>query len=735
MQIKQLPFLCLLALPSAFSHAQQICLAPVVPLNVDSTLTTGQIQVKAVRAEIQQNTLAEFNGNVEIINDGTKINAQRALLDRSKQELNATGQVKYQDPQLNVSSKSVLLNTDSKQLLIEETEYRLTQVNARGKAEKILISQDQGIQLQEVSFSSCPVEAEDWRIQASSITLLPDNARGEVKHARFYVKDIPLLYLPYFSFPVTNERQTGLLFPKVSSSSSTGVSYEQPYYWNIAPNYDATISPRIMSNRGIQLKTEFRYLTENHSGEIDLEYLPNDRDTGDSDDRYFYRFTHLGQISENWQINAEFNGISDSNYIVDLGSDYYNRADTHLYQTLGLNYFSNNLDFSLQFRDFEILGDHPDSYRALPEMKLHYQNDIPGGFEFDLNSELAYFDSNNQVSPTAARMHIAPRLSFPYQNRWGEFLAETSILHTYYHQENIDSTQLEENVQRTLGQARIYGALELERSTSWFGSNVTQTLEPKAQYLYTSYEDQNNIGLYDTTRLFNDFAGLFRGQEFTGLDRISDKNQITVGLTSRIIDENNREQFTLSLGQIFYLKDNKVTAASKEDDRSALAAELDWQIGSKWYAHTEVQLSTRTDKVERSSLALEYQLSSSKVAQINHRYVRELSGEEINQIGITASWPLAKNWQWVGRWYHDLDKHRTIESYSGVQYESCCWAMRFVVQRHLSNRFDNNGVQSTNEFDSGIAFNFIFKGMGGTSASREMLKDGLFGYRQPYLLN
>ena len=167
----------------------------------------------------------------------------------------------------------------------------------------------------------------------------------------------------------------------------------------------------------------------------------------------------------------------------------------------------------------------------------------------------------------------------------------------------------------------------------------------------------------------------------------------------------------------------------------ALAAELDWQLGSKWFVHTKAQLSTLTEKVERSSLALEYQLSDSKVVQINHRYVRELSNEEINQVGITASWPLAKNWHWVGRWYHDLNKHRTIESYGGVQYESCCWAMRLVVQRHLSNRFDINGIQSTNEFDSGVGFQFIFKGLGGSSSNRAMLKDGLFGYRQPYLLN
>jgi LPS-assembly protein len=512
----------------------------------------------------------------------------------------------------------------------------------------------------------------------------------------------------------------------MASNSSTGVSVEQPVYWNIAPNYDITFSPRFMAERGLQLKTEFRYLTEKHTGQVNIEYLPNDRDLNDDTERYFYRLVHSGQIGKNWRVNADINGLSDDNYIVDLGSDFYNRADTHLYKTLGVSYFSESLDVTAQFRDFEVLGDHPDSYRALPEVRLNYITLMGLGTEFQINSELAYFESGEEGNPTATRFHIAPTMRFPFQNQWSEFLAEATVLHTRYIQKNIQNLALEKNISRTLGQVKVYGSLAFERPVSWFGTPATQTFEPKVQYLYTSFEDQSNIGRYDTTRLFNDVAGLFRGQEFTGLDRISDNNQVTVGVTSRFIDENNQERFKLSLGQIFYLKDSQVVDATKEDDRSALAAELDWQIGSKWYAHTQAQVSTITDKVERSSLSLQYQLAENKILQINHRYVRDLSSEEINQVGITASWPLAKNWQWVGRWYHDLELNRTVESYTGVQYESCCWTVSFVAQRNLSNRFDDGGAQSTNEFESGFRVYFT---------TRNLLRDGLFGYRRPYLLN
>lgn len=708
------------------ADAQELCFVPLAGPNLENSLLEGQIQVKSEDSVINQNTFAQFKGKVEIDSSKAKIKADEALLNRQTQTLNATGNVSYQDKNITVSSQKVQLNRVSNELLIEQSFYQLNKVQGHGKAEKIGLAEKSGINLIESSYTTCPVDDEVWRIQASNIEITPKQSRGVVKHARFYIKDVPVLYLPYFSFPINDEKQSGVLYPNISSNSSTGLSVEQPVYWNIAPNYDLTLSPRLMTDRGLQLKTEFRYLTEQHSGQANIEYLPNDRDLEIDNDRYFYRLFHSGQIGQNWRVNADINGLSDDNYIVDLGSDYYSRADTHLYKTLGLSYFSQSLDVTAQFRDFEVLGDHPDSYRALPEIRLNYLTPMALGAEFEVNSELAYFESGDLDNPTATRFHIAPTVRYPFKNQWSEFLAEATVLHTRYIQDNIQNSTLDKNISRTLGQAKLYGSLEFERPAHWFGDNVTQTFEPKVQYLYTSFEDQNNIGLYDTTRLFNDFAGLFRGQEFTGLDRISDNNQITIGMTSRFINNNNQERFKLSLGQIFYLKDNQVLDASKKDDRSALAAELDWQIGSKWYMHTEAQVSTSTDKVERSSLSLEYQLAENKILQINHRYVRDLSSEEINQVGITASWPLTKNWQWVGRWYHDLGLNRTVESYSGVQYESCCWSVSFVAQRNLSNRFADNGAQSTNEFESGFHVYFT---------TRNLLRDGLFGYRRPYLLN
>jgi LPS-assembly protein len=310
------------------------------------------------------------------------------------------------------------------------------------------------------------------------------------------------------------------------------------------------------------------------------------------------------------------------------------------------------------------------------------------------------------------------------------------VLHTYYKQDlKEQDLVLDEEVNRTLGQARLYGSLIFEKSQSVLGNAYTLTVEPKAQYLFTSFEEQGNIGLYDSTPLLTNFNNLFRGQEFTGLDRINDNNQVTVGATSRLIDSNNSEILVASVAQILYIQESRLIDGRREGKRSSVAAELDWQVNQNWLLHSDIQVGNQSNKIERSSLSTEYRLGEDKLIQINHRYIRELSNERIDQVGLTASWPIAKNWHWVGRYYRDLRRSRSIESFMGIEYESCCWALRLTVRRNLATRFNNNGLRDLNEFDSGIALQFVFKGMGNSNKKVDMLSQGLFGYRQPFVLN
>ncbi|WP_412972293.1 LPS-assembly protein LptD [Glaciecola sp. MF2-115] len=729
-----------LSVSAFFVSAQTVDLCVPENFDFDPTLLAPdkQIKVSSDAAQMIQNRSALFNGNVSITSPTSMINADVAQIDNNGKQVIASGDVLYRDSALEVESQGVELNSDLKLLQMQDTEYQFKETSGRGSANLLSLSGEQGLRLEHVTFTTCPKGGEDWKMAASEIIIGKDSPFGEAYNTKFYLGGVPVFWLPYFAFPVTAERQSGLLFPNIGSSSSTGAEYEQPVYWNIAPNYDATVAPRFMTNRGVQLKTEFRYLFQQNQGELQLEYLPEDTDTTSNDERYFYRYLHQGKISKNWNLNVDFSGISDDNYIVDLGSDYYNRADTHLYRQAGLSYYSSNLDFSIQFRDFDVVGDHPDVYRALPEMKLNYDTDLGEYLEFNLASEAAYFENKLDSKPNAFRVHIEPSLSIPYQRAWGELLAEVSVLQTYYEQELSPVTpvaQLEENVSRTIGQGRLYGSLIFENEDLVLDNQFMLTIEPKAQYLYTSFEEQDNIGLYDTTPLLTTFNNLFRGQEFTGLDRINDNNQFTLGATARLVDQQNREKLVLSIGQIFYLEDSKLISSVRENNRSALAAEFDWQVNQRWFLHSDIQVATQTQKVERSSFATEYRIDDDKLIQMNHRFIRDLSGEKINQFGVSASWPINESWHWVGRWYRDAELSRTTESFAGIQYESCCWAVRVTYQRNLSNRFDDGGLRTTDEFDSGIALQFVIKGIGSRKSNSDMLEQGMFGYRQPYVLN
>jgi LPS-assembly protein len=719
------------------AQSVELCVPPSTQFDPALLTTDNKIRVSSDAAQMIQNRSALFNGNVTIASPNSMINANVAQIDDNGKQVTASGDVLYRDQALQVESQGVELNSDLQLLQMQDTEYQFKDIAGRGSADLLSLSGEQGLRLEQVSFTTCPKGGEDWKMFASEIVIGKDSPFGEAYNTNFYVGGVPVFWLPYFAFPVTAGRQSGLLFPNIGSSSRTGVEYEQPLYWNIAPNYDATISPRLMTNRGIQLKTEFRYLFSQSQGEVQLEYLPKDIDTDTQDERYFYRYLHQGKISDNWNVNIDFSGISDDNYIVDLGSDYYNRADTHLYRQAGVSYYSSNLDFSLNFRDFEVVGDHPDVYRALPEMKLNYNTDLGQYVDFTLASEAAYFENSLDSKPNAFRVHIEPSLSLPYQRAWGELLAEVSLLQTYYEQELPQETaaRLDASVSRTVGQGRLYGSLIFEKEDLVLDRKYLFTIEPKAQYLYTSFEEQNNIGLYDTTPLLTTFNNLFRGQEFTGLDRINDNNQITLGATARLVDQQNREKLTLSIGQIFHLQDSKLVSSVRKDNRSALAAEFDWQVNQRWFLHSDIQIATQTQKVERSSVATEYRIDDNKLIQVNHRYIRDLSGEEINQFGVTASWPINQKWHWVGRVYRDANLSRTTESFTGIQYESCCWALRVTYQRSLSNRFDATGLRTTDEFESGIALQFIIKGIGSRRSNSDILEQGMFGYRQPYVLN
>lgn len=709
------------------------------------------VRIFSGSVDLVDNQSANFSNGVELTHRDTLLSAPSATFSKLDQTMFADGGISYYSPMLKVSSSSFRATMGNNSATLNDADYRFTRQAGRGYAQE-LTANDQQVDLVNASFTTCPDGDDGWALQADKIQLNADDGWGEAWNSVVKIKDVPVLYVPYMTFPVSDKRKSGLLIPKISSSKKLGVDVQLPYYFNIAENFDATLTPRLMSLRGTQLKNEVRYLTATHKGQLQLEYLPNDQEKpANFGSRYLSHLTHQSDLTDQWRAQIDFTDVSDDSYISDLGSDYANQSDTQLYRKVALNYYGDQVNSTVQLQGFEILGDHLESYQALPQWDLQSAKPTPlfGDVEFSWRSQYSHFEHNSAKVLQADRFHVEPTFSLPYNSPALDLLFETSLMSTYYQQKINQSlaadqiSYLNKNVQRTLPVVQANGKLNLERETSWFGENSLQTLEPQIQYVYIPYRDQTDINFYDTARLQDDYYGLFRQNRFSGLDRINDANQITLGATTRLYDSQDTERFRFSLGQILFLADPQGIDANNPEDvaatESILAAEalVHWQ--QRWFLTSGFQFDADTNRMIKSNVTLDYRADDKKLFQLNHRYSRNVSNNVITQFGALGTVPIAEQWQLVSSYYRDMENNRMVEANLGIQYESCCWAVRFVARRQVETNFDTriDNIDQPVELDSGIALQFVLKGFGDSAGFdvSDMLSSGVFGYRRPYLLN
>ncbi|MBP8228161.1 MAG: LPS assembly protein LptD, partial [Pararheinheimera sp.] len=473
----------------------------------------SRLQILSDRIRMMQDQTALFDGNIEIIYRNTMLHAANAQLSQKEQTLLATGGIQYYSPDLKVSSSQFSAQLKEDKAVLNDADYQLVSQSGRGYAKEMSAVKQQ-INLSEASFTTCPANDSSWALHADKININSEDGWGEAWHSVIKIQDVPVFYLPYMTFPVSDKRKSGLLFPKIGSSQKLGLELETPYYLNLAENYDATISPRMMSKRGAQLNTEFRYLTEAHAGQLQVEVLPDDNDKpADFGSRYLTHFSHTGDLSDRWRASVDFTDVSDDAYLSELGSDYSNQSDTQLYRQASLNYFGDYLNSEIRLQGFEILGNYSPSYAALPQIDLSSAAplDLAAGFEFNWHSQYAHFRNDAAIINNADRLHLEPSIRWPLITPAMELVAETSLLHTRY-QQNTDQTTLlvQEETTRTVPKVQINAKLNMERELAWEDSGSLQTFEPQLQYLYIPYRDQSDIGLYDTARLQDDYYGLFR---------------------------------------------------------------------------------------------------------------------------------------------------------------------------------------------------------------------------------
>ena len=737
------------ALAQVANSSPQQCLinsprltTPQLP-TLDQLISDDQLVIISDHTEINYPGHLKYWGNIDFIQNNTFIHAQRAEINRQENSFTASGNLHFQDKIMTLNSDSLTGTLDGKNTELINTKYWFNGMSIHGQADSFKMADGKTLVLRNALFTTCPTDQPDWALRAKKITIDTENEWAIVRRATFELFDIPVFYFPYLTLPISDKRATGFLYPNIGTNSRNGADISVPFYWNIAPEYDLTLTPRIMTNRGFQLGAKFRYLVDQQQGLLNVEYLGSDK-ASNSEKRYLLYWQHQGKINKNWRISTDVIHASDDNYFNDIGSEFTNKTDNQLIKTAELGYYQDSWWLNLKIQDIKVLGAQENPYQLMPQLSFHsYQNQINPFVEYDLFSEFSYFANNKTVNNEALRLHVEPTLRVPLNYATGSLVTELSLLQTWYQQTEI-STNTTKNISRTLPQFRINASINFERDATLFNQQYLQTFEPQFQYLYVAKKDQSEIKLYDTAKLRDDYHGLFRARRFSGLDRIADANQITLGITNRFRNSDNQETFKLSVGQTYYLTKNTtmLDGTVNEDGSvasSALAGEIDFQPLKHWYFSGAIQFEQSSHAISQAKTTIDYRLNSDKLIQFSHRYIDKINTTKIDQLGLQGVWPINQDWTFVGNYYRDINLHRTIESFIGLQYESCCWAITLQAYRQLNTIYENSTTQPTSaqaEFDNGFKFNFKIKGLGASSklSAKEMLDDGLFSYRRPYYL-
>jgi LPS-assembly protein len=658
----------------------------------------GQTELSADEAVSQAGGTSEFRGHVVVQRDGRTLQGDTASYDQQSREVTVEGNIVFHGEGLVMQGDSARMQMENNSGEFSGARFHFPAVHAFGQAEQLTLSDAEHSSLKGVSYTTCPPGHEDWLLSANELQLDQQSNTGEAYQTVLRFKGVPIFYSPYLNFPLTG-RKSGLLFPTIGSSDSGGSDVSLPIYWNIAPNADATFTPRNISTRGPMLMNEFRLLTENSKGEIQADYLFDDKIFGA--DRNYLAVDYSTRFAQGWSSTLLLRRASDALYLNDLGSDVDANTASHLERRLDLNYNDEHWNFLARAQGYQTLsGSEP--YQRLPQLVLNGQSTRrPNQLQFTLGSEAVSF-AHDTLIPTGNRLDLKPGVTLPLQGAAWYLKPTAAWRYTGY---ELKDAPAEERITRSLPIVSLDSGLYFDRETTLAGSAMTQTLEPRLFYLSVPYQDQNTLPLFDTANSDLSFSQLFRDNRFTGADRQGDANQLTTALTTRLLDDDSgKERLRASIGRIHYFADRQVQLNSIDPVETAyysdLFAELELQPTDRLRLGLDSRYDTERDASRQLSGRLRYQPDARRLLNLNYRYDET---PQLTQTDTLLFWPLARQWQWLARWRYDLDHDEDLELLAGVEYESCCWSIRLIGRNH------RNSISE--EMGHSIYLTFEFKGL------------------------
>lgn len=747
------------------------------------------LEVGAATSQILQDNIALLQGDVHVTQGRRQIRSDDARVDRDTREIELTNNVIYREPGLLMLSDRAHADIDRDSVTTNNATFVMHDSGVRGTASRLQRDDDGMIYVNDATYTTCQPGNNAWRLKSAELDLDTAAGWGTGRHVRLELKDVPVIYLPWVRFPLDDRRTTGVLFPTWEISETNGLDVAVPIYLNLAPNYDATITPRYLSERGLMLELEARhmslrtstvfsggYLREDAGGARDEDIDPN---TGlaryEDDDRSIVRLRHNGGMGAAWSTRADYTRVSDNDFFRDLDAATLEvSSQTHLLQMAGAGYQLGSWNFDLEARKYQTIIDSsleqfrpPKQYQMMPRVSANGRYRF-GGIATTLNHQLTHFENDDSSRVTGQRARIDYGAEWTRNWMWGFFSPAVKLKHISYDLDRPSGDMRDSTPGVTVPVAMIDSGIFLERPTSLIG-NHTQTLEPRLFYLYSETKDQSELPEFDTSLSTFSYQQLFRDDRFSGGDRIGDAHQITIGITTRLLDQSNGvERFRASIGQAFYLDKREVSLDLHPDilrdpdwqpssgnenhnrylyqqydelrrNRSDYAAEAALRLGNFWRLQTDILWDARDDKINKTGASLRYRDDNDRILNFGYRYNRELPvtinnivrNRDIEQTEFSTFWPLAdSNFSLIGRWQHDLTNNRELETYAGLEYNSCCWTIAVIARRWI-DRDDARLIPDDDlEYDQGIFFQIQLKGLAGLGDTMEsLLSEGIYGYQ------
>ena len=677
------------------------------------------VEVSSDSAQIGVDGAALLSGRVELRQGERRLEAEEVRYDRASGQFSVRGTLTYTDGSITARGDTGRYEAASGASL-EDADFDLPERPARGAAERMQIGTDGRVRLSEVWFSTCPDASPDWRIRARSIELDTRTRNGTGRNAAVEFLGVPILYLPYLTVPLGEQRKSGFLVPDAGFSSRSGVELAVPYYFNLAPNYDLLVEPRFYEKRGLDAGATFRYLTRTNRGEIRANLLPGDmvRDT----DRHWLRLRHRTELPAGWRLDLDAADVSDAEYFEDFAAGADGTSTAFLQRVARLSYRDEHWRVRGEFQQFQTIDralqpiDRP--YAQVPRIAVRGEGRRDAGLplSYSLDAEVVNFERDTGI--TGWRTDATSRIALDFGSPAYYLRPAAGVRYTRYALDSVASGATT-SPSRSLPFAALDAGLLLERPAV-DGRVQRITLEPRLLYLWTPYRDQDDLPVFDTRVPDLNFVQLFRGERYVGADRVSDANQVSLGVTSRFYDgASGRQLLAATIGQTLHLEAPRVRLPDEPriGSKSDLVAQLAVTRWQNFNVNLGVQWNPQQSRSERRQVRIQYRPQGDRALNLAYRF----QDQRLEQTELSGAWPVTRRWSAFGRLVYDLQERSTLEQFGGVEYGACCWRLRLVGRRFVSSR--------TGERDSGIYLQLELNGLASVGSSADtFLEEAIRGY-------